>query len=81
MIAGFLAAVVWVIGFKELFYDLYEMIPGFLVGFAVTIVVSMLTQPPPGAEDEFDSVWRAVRMPHSKTPGMHAPDSDQRSEQ
>ena len=61
MIAGFLAAVVWVVGLKERFYDLYEMIPGFFVGFAVTITVSLLTQPPPGAEDEFDSVWRAVR--------------------
>ncbi|NIM52793.1 MAG: hypothetical protein GTO22_26700, partial [Gemmatimonadales bacterium] len=42
-------------------FDLYEMIPGFLAGFVVTVVVSLLTQPPPEAEEEFDAVWRAVR--------------------
>ena len=34
MIAGFLTAVLWVLWVKEHFYDLYEMIPGFAVGFA-----------------------------------------------
>ncbi len=61
MAAGFLTAVVWVVALKERFYDLYEMIPGFLVGFAVTIGVSLLTQPPEAAGEEFESVWEAVR--------------------
>lgn len=61
MIAGFLAAVLWVVLLKEEFYDLYEMIPGFAAGFVVTIFVSLMTRPPEGAAQEFDSVWRAVR--------------------
>ncbi|HSG01446.1 MAG TPA: sodium/proline symporter [Vicinamibacterales bacterium] len=45
MIAGFVTAVVWVVAVKPHAYDLYEMIPGFAVGAAVTIGVSLLTQP------------------------------------
>lgn len=60
MIAGFLAAVIWVIAFKERYYDLYEMIPGFLVGFVVTIAVSLMTEPPEGAEQEMRSVRTAI---------------------
>lgn len=61
MVAGFVTAVVWVIALKERFHDLYEMIPGFVAGFLVTIVVSLLTRPPEGADAEFASVWRAVK--------------------
>jgi sodium/proline symporter len=50
MAAGFLAALTWVIFFKEGFYDLLEMIPGFAAGFVVTIGVSWFTRPPEGAE-------------------------------
>ena len=32
MLAGFVVTVVWVQWFKAGFYDLYEMIPGFLAG-------------------------------------------------
>ncbi len=63
MVAGFLTAIVWVIGFKERFYDLYEMIPGFAAGFVVTIVVSLMTTPPDGAAEEFDDVKRVVGKP------------------
>lgn len=42
MVAGFLTAAVWVLALKDMTYGLYEMIPGFAVGFAVTIGVSML---------------------------------------
>jgi sodium/proline symporter len=63
MIAGFIGAVGWVLLLKERFYDLYEMIPGFLLGFAVTIGVSLLTGPPDGATDEFESVWRSIGRP------------------
>ncbi|MCZ6915891.1 MAG: sodium/proline symporter [Gemmatimonadetes bacterium] len=61
MIAGFLTAIIWVVAFKEQMYDLYEMIPGFVAGFAVTIGVSLVTEPPDGAAEELDSVHRAVR--------------------
>jgi sodium/proline symporter len=61
MVAGFAAAVTWVLFFKGHFYDLYEMLPGFAAGFIVTIGVSLLTKPPEGADEELESVWRAVR--------------------
>ncbi len=56
MVAGFLTTVLWVLLVKERFYDLYEMLPGFFVGFAVTIGVSMFTKPPDGALEEMASV-------------------------
>ena len=43
MVGGFVVTVVWVIWFKERFYDLYEMISGFMSGFACTIGVSLIT--------------------------------------
>jgi sodium/proline symporter len=63
MVAGFLTAIFWVLFFKDSFFDLYEMIPGFLAGFFATIGVSLVTSPPESAETEFDAVWRAVRTP------------------
>jgi sodium/proline symporter len=61
MIAGFLTAVLWVVAFKSRFLDLYEMIPGFVAGFAATIVVSLLTKAPPGAAEEMAAVRMQVR--------------------
>ena len=60
MVAGFAATILWVLLFKEDFYSLYEMLPGFLAGFAVTIGVSLFTRPPEGAADELDSVRAAI---------------------
>ena len=60
MIAGFLSAIIWVVAFKAGTHELYEMIPGFAVAFLVTIGVSLATDPPPGAAEEFDEVHRAV---------------------
>mgnify|MGYP006091488151 CR=1 FL=1 len=60
MIGGFVVTVVWVIWFKEHFYDLYEMIPGFVTGFACTIGVSLMTEPDAEAVAEFESVHQAV---------------------
>ena len=45
MVCGFLSAVVWVVAFNAQFYDLYEMWPGFVAGFAATIGVSLMTAP------------------------------------
>ncbi|HSD71030.1 MAG TPA: sodium/proline symporter [Woeseiaceae bacterium] len=42
MVGGFLTSVLWVLLFKSQTYDLYEMIPGFLVGLALTTIVSRL---------------------------------------
>jgi sodium/proline symporter len=60
MVAGFAATVLWVLLFKDRFYDLYEMLPGFFAGFVVTIGVSLLTKPPPDAAAEMDQVRCAV---------------------
>jgi sodium/proline symporter len=50
MIAGFLTSVIWVLVIKQHTYELYEMIPGFIIGLLTTVVVSRLTlqrSPPP----------------------------------
>jgi sodium/proline symporter len=60
MIAGFVTTVAWVVFFKPGFYELYEMIPGFLAGLAVTIGVSLATAPPAGAAEENDEIRREV---------------------
>ncbi|MGY8814597.1 MAG: sodium/proline symporter [Gammaproteobacteria bacterium] len=64
--AGFGTTVLWVLVLKEHFYDLYEMIPGFAMGFLVTIIVSLFTKKPEGAHDEFHSVHKAVGLPFKK---------------
>ena len=46
MLAGFATSIVWVEVFKPRTYDLYEAIPGFIAGLAVTYVVSLLTWKP-----------------------------------
>ncbi|MDH3222104.1 MAG: sodium/proline symporter [Gemmatimonadota bacterium] len=61
MLAGFVTTVVWVLVFKERFYDLYEMIPGFTAGFVVTVAVSLLTRPPDGAAAELKDVRATLR--------------------
>ena len=43
MVVGFLTTVIWVVAFKADFYDLYEMIPGFLAAFLAIVVVSKVT--------------------------------------
>ncbi len=53
---------IWVIALKLYFYDLYEMIPGFAARFLATIVVSLLSEPPEGADDEFGAVWKTIKQ-------------------
>lgn len=60
MVGGFLTSMIWVLYFKEWSYNLYEMIPGFLVGFGLTVGWSLLSETPKGAEEEFDAVHRAL---------------------
>jgi len=59
MAGGFLATVVWALLLKERYWDLYEMIPGFAAGFALTIGVSLRTTPDPGAVAEMEEVRKA----------------------
>ena len=42
MLGGFITTVAWVLWFKPYFYDLLEIIPGFIVGLVLTIGVSKL---------------------------------------
>ena len=66
MAGGFATTILWVVAFKAQFYDLYEMLPGFFVGGALTILVSLYTTPPEGAAEEFESVKRAVGSPFKR---------------
>ena len=43
MIGGFVTTVTWILVFKEMYYDLLEVIPGFIVGIALIIIVSRAT--------------------------------------
>ena len=43
MVFGFGVTILWILKYKAETYDLYEMIPGFFVGLAVTWLVSRLT--------------------------------------
>jgi len=61
MISGFTATILWVLFFKERFFDLYEMIPGFIVGFTVVIGVSLFGRPPQGAKEEMASILVEAR--------------------
>ena len=61
MLGGFLTAIIWVLALKPYTYNLYEMIPGFIVGFGLTIGVSLVTEPPEGAAEEFDAVWQQLK--------------------
>ncbi len=60
MIAGFATTVLWVLGPKAGFYDLYEMLPGFAAGFLVTVVVSLFTEAPEGAEQELREIHESL---------------------
>jgi sodium/proline symporter len=42
MLGGFLTTMIWVLVFKQHAYELYEMVPGFIVGLLLTITVSRL---------------------------------------
>jgi len=43
IVVGFLVTVIWVVAFKADFYDLYEMIPGFIAGLGTIVGVSLVT--------------------------------------
>jgi sodium/proline symporter len=60
MIGGFGSTVLWVEFFKAGFFDLYEMIPGFLAGLACCVAVSLMTEPDADAVAEFESVQDTV---------------------
>jgi len=50
ILAGSTTVFVWRLFLRERFWDLYELIPGFAAGLLATVVVSLLTRPPPDAD-------------------------------
>ena len=56
MLGGFLTSVAWVLFIKSQSYDLYEMIPGFLVGLTLTTLVSRATNADKSGSDH--DYWR-----------------------
>jgi Na+/proline symporter len=50
MLGGFLTSVAWVLLFKEQTFDLYEAVPGFIVGMVATYGVSAMTFKPASQE-------------------------------
>ncbi|MDA8020585.1 MAG: sodium/proline symporter [Thermoanaerobaculia bacterium] len=68
MVTGIVVTIGWVLFFKASFYDLYEMIPGFLAGLLATITVSLLTEPPEGAAEELAELHAVVgKAPRTPT--------------
>ena len=62
MIAGFAGAVGWVLLFKAQFYDLYEMIPGFALGFAATIGVSLVAERGWSSSGDTQNRWKELAV-------------------
>jgi sodium/proline symporter len=63
MAGGFVTTIVWVLVFKEGFYDLYEMIPGFVAGLLLTVLVSLRSDPPAGAAREMAAIHASTGGP------------------
>jgi len=51
MLGGFLTSVAWVLLLKEQTYNLYEAVPGFIVGMVLTYAVSAMTFKPAAREN------------------------------
>lgn len=47
ILAGAATVILWINFFKAMTFGLYELLPGFLVGLAVVVVVSLLDKAPP----------------------------------
>ena len=60
MCSGFLITMVWAI-FVKSSINLYEMVPGFFGAIIISVIVSLFTQPPPKAAQEFESVAQTVK--------------------
>ncbi len=61
MLGGFLTSVLWVIWFKSNTYDLYEMIPGFIVGITLTLLVSQMTPKSEHVYRQFRRIGTRIR--------------------
>lgn len=52
MLGGFVTTVAWVLWLKPYFYDLLEVIPGFIVGLLLTIIVSNMSRVEPSETEQ-----------------------------
>lgn len=52
MLGGFITTVAWVLWLKPYFYDLLEVIPGFIVGLLLTIIVSNMSRVEPSETEQ-----------------------------
>ena len=55
LVTGTLTTIVWYLT-PALKSRLYELIPGFALGFLATVVVSVMTRPPEGVEEMFEAM-------------------------
>ena len=60
MCSGFLITMIWAIFFKSS-TNLYEMVPGFFGAIIIIVLVSLFTQPPQKASQDFESVSETVK--------------------
>ena len=67
MISGSVVVIIWIVFVKPLgeyndFFNLYEIIPGFLTSLIVTYVVSLITKKPNrDVEKELEEVKKLVK--------------------
>jgi len=54
IVVGALTVIIWGDFLSGGIFDLYEIVPGFLLNLIVTVIVSMLGKPTPEMEAEFD---------------------------
>lgn len=55
IVVGAITVIIWGDFLSGGIFDLYEIVPGFLLNLLVTIIVSMLGKPTPEMEEEFDA--------------------------
>ena len=55
---GAVTVVVWADFLSGGIFDLYEIVPGFILGGLVAILVSLAGQPPKDIAEEFDKVTK-----------------------
>lgn len=67
MISGSVVVIIWIVFVKPLgeyndFFNLYEIIPGFLTSLIVTYIVSLITKKPSrDVENELEEVKKLVK--------------------
>jgi len=61
IIVGALTVIVWGDFLSGGIFDLYEIVPGFILNLIVAVVVSMMSKPTPEMEEEFDAAMVKIK--------------------